>query len=345
MNGHSGKIYLLSDYRNRFHISVREHKDGSMDLEKLRTYFGRNGYELVIRHFEDIDFRKDDLSGQYVLYQTSEDRGLHYKGFIEDILYGLMLQGALLIPGFHFFRAHHNKVFLEILRDLSAHPSLKNIRSSRYGTLEQLLNEPCANDFPVVLKPAAGCGSNGVKLISGRKQLIGSSKSLSRTFYAVDALKDMARSFMRHGYKRSSNFRRKFIVQNYIPGLKNDFRVLVMNEKYYVLKRQNRKNDFRASGGGLVEWPRKAPDGLLDLAEDVRKGFNAPFLTMDIGCNGAEFFVFEFQFLHFGTGSLERSKWFFKKERGEWALNEGTSVLEEEFAASVVKYIEGLKCP
>jgi len=48
--------------------------------------------------------------------------------------------------------------------------------------------------------------------------------------------------------------RSKFIVQEFIPDLSNDWKVLVFWDKYYVLRRKNRPNDFRASGSGLFSF-------------------------------------------------------------------------------------------
>ena len=122
------KLYLLTDYRGQFYSSIRAH-GASMDLTRLADKFKDLGISLVQQSIAGIDFKTARFKGSYVLYQSSEDPGLHYKDFIEDILLGLHLQGAKLIPGFHLFRAHHNKVFMEILRDLASMPEMKTIRS------------------------------------------------------------------------------------------------------------------------------------------------------------------------------------------------------------------------
>jgi hypothetical protein len=82
------------------------------DKRLLEMYFREQGYETVFIRYAEIDFRDMNFKDQYVLYQSSEDRGLYYKSYIEDMLLGMQLQGAILIPGFHAFRAHHNKVFM-----------------------------------------------------------------------------------------------------------------------------------------------------------------------------------------------------------------------------------------
>jgi len=98
--------------------------------------------------------RERGFSKEWVLYQTSEDRHLSYKSYIEDILLGMVIQGAKLVPSFRLFRAHHNKVFMVILRDLSPNGKIKNIRSKTFGVLEDFLNYAPATPF--VIKPSEG---------------------------------------------------------------------------------------------------------------------------------------------------------------------------------------------
>ena len=84
-------------------------------------------YILVVKHFFEIDFRKESYKNKWVIYQSSEDPELHYKDYIEDVLLTLKIQGAKLIPNFDYFRAHHNKVFMEFLRDVLPINEIKNI--------------------------------------------------------------------------------------------------------------------------------------------------------------------------------------------------------------------------
>jgi hypothetical protein len=112
---------LLVDYRDQFYFSTR-HRGASVDIEKLRDYFFDRGFSLVKKYFYEVDFRRDDYKDSWVLYQSSEDPNLSYKDYVEDVLLGLKAQGANLIPDFKYFRAHHNKVFMEMLREVNSLP-------------------------------------------------------------------------------------------------------------------------------------------------------------------------------------------------------------------------------
>jgi hypothetical protein len=65
--------------------------------------------------YADLDLSAD-LHGVPVLYTSSEDRGLQYKSWIEDLVLAMEAAGARTIPSFRFLRAHHNKVMMEALR-------------------------------------------------------------------------------------------------------------------------------------------------------------------------------------------------------------------------------------
>ena len=63
--------------------------------------------------------------------------------------------------------------------------------------------------------------------------------------------------------------KKKIIIQDYISGLDGDYKVLIYDKKYYVLRRYNCKNDFRASGSGIFVFEENIPRAVLDFAEKV----------------------------------------------------------------------------
>jgi hypothetical protein len=120
----------------------------------------------------------------------------------------------------------------------------------------------------------------------------------------------------------------------------NDYKILIYGNKFYPLYRQNRKNDFRASGSGLLSYPKVLPDGLLEFAQKVFIYFNVPNISLDIAFNGKAFYVMEAQFLYFGTYTIEHSEFYFIKENGQWRIIEDRSSLEKEYVRSIVQYLK-----
>lgn len=335
------KIYLLTDYKKLFgskHNAV-PYQSG-MDKSLLKKHFADYNFEAVFMKFSEIDFQQMDFKNEYVLYTSSEDKSYHYKNYIEDIIYGLHLQGARLIPNYKYLRSNNNKVFMEILRDQMNTELVKNIHSKHFGCLEDLKNQIDEFDSLSVIKNATGAMGKGVKLSINRKDLIRKAKKLCRTKNVAYEIKDYLRKFKHKGYIPESRYQKKFIIQNFIPNLKNDWKVLIFGDKYYILYRQNRKNDFRASGSGLFIFKEDIPKGILNYAKKIYEYFNVPNLSLDICFNGDEFYLLEFQAVYFGTTTIEKSPFYYKKNGNDWKIMRGKSILEKEYVNSVVNFIE-----
>lgn len=338
------RILLLTDYRGYFYSSTRAW-DECMRIDRIQGFLTEAGYAVEVKQFADVDFRRDDLDGLPVLYQSSEDPSLLYKGYIEDVLLGLVLSGAFLIPRFSLFRAHQNKVFAEILRDLSPSDAVRSLSAKAYGTREEFLARLGRHGQPVVIKPAAGAMSQGVQLAESEEEKRKVVRSVSRSGSWFDRLKDVVKKRIRETRHLKSSHRNKFVVQDFISGLENDFKVLVYGDKYYVVKRRNRPGDFRASGSGLFEHAVQVPDGLLDAAREIFTSFDCPFISLDLGFDGESYRLFEMQFLMFGNVSLEKSTVFFQNSGGIWKAVEEAPDLEREFSAAVVRHLKSRTNP
>lgn len=336
-------LYLLTDYRKSFYSNVTKERIvySSLDINNLKNIFAERGWDLKVMRFSDIDFLRHPMRNNYVLYQSSEDIGGLYKSYIDDVIYALHIQGAKLMPHYHLFKAHHNKVFMELLRPALGNAAIQSPASKVFGVYEEL---PQAGEilFPAVIKSAEGAGSYGVKLAKNYADLLIAAKQLSSTFNVREWLsaiklryKGIASRITPH-----SLHRRKFIIQQFIPSLEGDFKVLVFNDKYYVLYRRNRKDDFRASGSGLFEWPANPPEGLLDFAKACFDVFDAPCASFDIGYDGKKFHLIEFQFLSFGPLTLVGSKQFFSKKDNCWEATQQESDYPAELANAILAYIE-----
>ncbi len=333
------KIFLFTDYRGQFYSSTK-YRGAAVDLESLKIYFSKHNFELIVLAFSKIDFRTQNYKNAWVLYQSSEDPGMFYRSYVDDIVLGLYIQGAKLIPSLPQFRAHHNKHFLEILRDLHNLPDIKNLKAKRYGTYEDYLRDiNYLNEDTLVLKSSNSSKSRGVFLLGNYTEKIKLPKVVSHTFslqnlrYIIEQLKTGNKPL------RISNHRNKFVLQHYIDGLQGDYRVVVYGEKFYVLYRKNRSDDFRASGSMKFNYDVELQEGLLDYAKKVFESFDAPYIALDIGIKKNEFFLFEFQFLSFGQYTLEKSSFYYHLKNGKWQKEFEKPDLEREIAESVSKFI------
>ena len=338
-------LIILTDYKGYFGSKQKSnwYKSG-MDLEKIQSLLMEKGFNSTVRCFSDIDLRNEDFNDKFIIYTSSEDSGYYYKDYIEDVIYALHLQGGNLIPRFEFLRANNNKVFMELLRDLLPISLIKNIQSKHFGTVEKMMEHANFLQYPVVLKSAKGAMSTGVYLANNKTELKRFAKKISKTPNYYKKLWEYKNYIKFSGkIKLSSWFREKFIIQNFISELSNDWKVLVFGNKYYALNRKNRKNDFRASGSGLFDYREDTPSELLDYAQMVYEQFNLPHISLDIAFNRNEFYLIEFQALYFGTKTIENSPFYFVKMNNSWVIVKETSDLETEYVQSLSQYLSKTK--
>ena len=348
-----GKLTILTDSDSRFLVSIPDQKNyTSMDVDKIKRYFETEKYDVNVLKFYELDLTKN-YSGMFFLYQTSESPGAFYKKYIEDIIFFLEKQGAIVLPKFEYLKAHHNKVYMEMMRTRFSDSSLKTIKSMCFGSWKDAqYYEP---DFPVVVKLASGAGSSGVFLLRNKNDYNKCLKEKGRliysdnrvtlfTSYVKNVIKNLKKNISpaESGYLKNitPELSKSFVIQTFIDGLKGDFKVLIFGNKYYTLYRRNRDNDFRASGSGrLYEVPENEHEGLLNYARKVTFEIDFPILGVDIGYDGKKYHLLEFQMIHIGPYTLQSSKFWHEYHDGSWIRVDGVSDLEEEFSTSIHDFI------
>lgn len=335
-------IYIVTDYKNNFgsKFTASPYRSG-FDKDLLKKLFEEEGYHidfLAPSVLSNSDLRA--FNNKIVLYTSQEDDELFYKSFLEDLIYSMELSGAIVIPSFALFHAHENKVFFEMIRKSSGIPPLNNFLTYWFGTYDEFKFACDKLSFPIVIKTYFGSMSRGVFLANNKSEAQKLVKKITRTNNLYLKIWDTIRFYKHKGYVRESWNRKKFILQEYIPGLTNDYKVLIYGSKYYVLERENKKGDFRASGQGNLSFIKELPAGLLDFSEKCFVVFASPQASFDIGFNGKDFFLFEAQFVYFGTYTIEYSEFYFKKENNNWVRIDEKSILEKEYAKSIVEFIE-----
>lgn len=341
-------IYLVMNYKGGFgnkYNAVPYHS--GFDKELISDFFHKKEYNVVYLYPSQVDLRDENLKGQLFLYTSIEDPDCFYKLYIEDIVYALTLKGAIVIPSYMFLRAHHNKVFMELLRDISDLQDIKNISSQHFGALEEFDKtfDHSTSFQSWVIKSAAGASSLGVRLSKSQKELYRHIKKLS---YSKEPLKlrakELLRPYKHQGYVVPSVHRRKFVIQTLIEGLGNDWKILVFGDKFFVVRRPNRHNDFRASGSGKPNYlfgkNADLPDGILDFANKIYKHFNVPMISLDIAYKDKKFYLIEMQFVAFGNSGHHYAKEYFYQKNGKWDIALNTQSIEEVYVDSIIDYIK-----
>ena len=338
------KIIIITDYKVFFGSKLFSPiYRGGMDIQKMESYLNAEGYKTKVIEFTKTNSLYSLTAKPIILYTSSEDKDGKYKSFIEDIIFDLEKRGFQVIPSIECLRAHNNKVAMELMRDRSLLSDIQTIHSRVFGTLEELRASINEFSYPVVIKTFSGAMSRGVDKADNPIELLKKAANLSKSPNLRHDIKELLRKLKyRQRYVKESFHRSKFVVQNLIEGLKNDWKVLVYGNRCYVLRRDNRDNDFRASGSGKFTFSKELPEGMLDFALKVCKHFNVPHISLDIAYDGTRFHLIEFQFLYFGTTTIEKSNHYFLKSNNGWEVIEEQSDLEQVYVDSVLKYLNHL---
>ena len=332
------KFHIIRDYRNFLYSSVKP-PDSGVDLNALQHHLETAGVNCQIWNFRNIDLTQD-WAGALVIYQSSEDRGLFYKDYIEDVILALKKRGAILIPDFFAFRCHHNKSFQELIREIYLPDS--KIKSRVFGCLEDLEREIETIEYPCVIKTAAGAKSTGVQLAKTKSELRRVARRMSATIDPVELLKDLLKRLIRKDYVPVSQHKRKFLVQTFLPGLSGDYKVLVYGNKAFAIERNVAPKDFRASGSGLLIVDQPISDVIIRYAFDLARKFEVPFGAFDIAMHDGKPELIEFQFVTFGTTTLFISNRYYEHNGSEIHELQGNLELEHVLAEALIAYAEKL---
>ena len=211
------------------------------------------GHDVEVLEFADLDLSRDDLHGIHAIYTSSEDAGAHYKRYIEAKIIGLRMVGARPIPEPELLLAHHDKVMMESVRQTRLSNSPGQLACHAYGTLEEFQSH--SGDWaerPAVMKPAQGAGFRGVTLVHDRKEGLRTARRLSRSFGVREMDFELAKRWRHHDYIHRSWHRRSIILQQFLPNLAGDYKVVPYGERFYNLGRANRPNHFRARRVGRL---------------------------------------------------------------------------------------------
>lgn len=348
------KIIILTDTYYNFNISIKSGRYKSMDLYSIRDILTNYNFNVSIIKYSDLNYDYN-YKNVMVIYQSSEDNGQFYKRYIEDIIFYLQYKGAIVLPDYKYLKAHHNKGFMELLRKSFKTVELKTIHSDYYGNIVDI--NPNTYDYPLVVKQVSGSGSSGVLLAKNRKELSKVIKRISNGYLfesilriPIELTKNILTILLNKFYsdKYLTNvykINKPYIVQNFIYNLPGDYKVLYFGGKYYTLYRSNRKKDFRASGSGIFsDVPDLEIEPLLNFAKLVVNEIDFPIIGMDLGFDGNRFHLIEFQMIHLGPLTLERSNYYHINLNGKWVKVYEKSNLEEEYARSIAEFIN-LKYP
>jgi hypothetical protein len=212
--------------------------------------------------------------------------------------------------------------------------------------------------FPRVFKTINGSNSTGVALVNSQKDIQKELRKHQKSLSWGQKLDFWRRKHLRKhkhfpGYpdydllKDAREYQDymspeiPFVLQEFIPGLSYDYRVIVLGERYFISKRHTKAGDFRASGAKLFDFELSDVDRILDYAQELYAILGSPFISLDFGEDAAgKLYLFEYQASHFGINAIVRGSGYYLQQSGKWQFVKQPPQFERYLAQALAHYLE-----
>lgn len=342
------KTIIILHGKNKFFGQTRK-PWVSMDLERMINSLEEQGYNVENYEYQEIINKNIEIKDSIVFYSFSQRENV--RAYIKDIIHHLSNYNNLIVPSYDFLLCHENKGYQELLKKRLGITSLDCIYFSDKDEIDKT-----KINFPVVLKKIDGSNGKNVYLVNDQEEL---NKKLKYFEHTANLKKfDLfRRKYLRKkkSYKEYPNYSNKrdyeeykdyiiqrdnFVLQEFIPNLEYDFRVLVIHDKYFVTRRFVKEGDFRASGAKKFDFSFEVDLSLLNYSKEIYNKFDTPFLSMDICKSGDKYYLIEYQAIHFGLNVVVKSNGYYLNKAEQWKFIENNNIIEDEMVYGLSKYLE-----
>ena len=325
----------------------------SMDVDLIEAALKDHGYPVRQYTFSQVINRAIPVHDAIIFYTFSQKS--NRREYLRDAVYFLNSSTNILIPSIELLHCHENKGFQELYkRQLGMH----SLQAFYFSSAAEIFEHDIK--YPVVFKTVTGSNAKGVFLAHSEKELLKIIGTVRPRQYAT-SLDLIRRKYFRkkksykeypdynnltdlHQYKDYILKEVNFILQEFVPDLSFDYRVLTLFDRYFIVRRATKEDDFRASGAKRFSLVEDADDRLLEYARKIYNKFDTPFLSMDICQKGDDFYLLEFQALHFGVNVLVKNNGYYVRENSCWRFKPLDRIsIEEEISRALIGYIGALK--
>jgi glutathione synthase/RimK-type ligase-like ATP-grasp enzyme len=193
----------------------------------------------------------------------------------------------LVVPNFETVWHFESKVAQSFLFEWYGIPTPRTVVTSRLSDAYSLLS---TEKYPVVFKTSSDAASRGVRLVKRRpRALFLAWRSLYSGFWSK-----VARRLLRLDYRDNVSYWQAFIPKN-----ERDLRITAIGTKYaFGFWRENRPNDFRASGSGLINYRQPIPKDLLIFCLETNRRLDFDSMAYDIIFDDGKFLLTEISYTY-----------------------------------------------
>jgi glutathione synthase/RimK-type ligase-like ATP-grasp enzyme len=307
-------VLFLTDFAFRLY-QQRTWRVG-YDLTKIFTRLRAADIFPVVAHYEDpnlVDLIRG-LNIHYCVPGSSRKKG--YRELVNSTLPLLNQMGVQLLPRLELVQTFENKI-LQVQLDHYYHLGMPT--SYAVSTAEAFEKYGALLGYPFVLKENIGFRSDGVSLVHNAAELA----AAKRRYFSETATGSQGIGAM--------------VLQQFIPDLKGDWKILCFGNAYSASFRRVRMNDFRASGSGFLDFP-EVPHSLLDFARGIKNKLDTPWLSFDVSEKDGQYQLLEYTPLHFSVGVITLASFHYVYQDG-WHKIPGPMDLEDKLAEAIIETI------
>lgn len=343
-NNLENRVIIVTDETGKFYQNRNANQ--SLDVALMVGFFESNGFEVSNATFIEIGNNISDYKGYYIFATSSYDK--RYKILLEEICFELEKYNVLL-PKYEHFIAHENKIYQELYKKRVCINSLKFMIVTELNSAV-LCKVKTDIHYPFIVKLDSGAGGLTVYKVRNEKEFIGvfnkipvKRKKLIILF--KNFIKKILNKYFSSTYEMSfdteASCTRRIVIQEMIPNLSHDWKVLIFGKKIFVLKRNVPNNDFRASGQGMLDFDAEPPREVLKYAYEIFKKIDTPHISLDIAQGADEkCHLIEYQVNAFGPTTMLDSKYEYNYiNENEFVKKENLNILEELYVYSLIEYI------
>jgi hypothetical protein len=168
--------------------------------------------------------------------------------------------------------------------------------------------------YPQILKLSAGAGSNNVRMIKNKKEAL----KIIKKHFTKTIFSKIIKQYCDH------QMFGVIYLQDFIPDNDADLRITVLGDKYaFGFWRENRENDFRASGSGKIDYKRNIPEEPLKYCLEVSKILNFDSMAYDIIFKNEEFLITEISYGYNQNAIFNAPGYYEKLNTGKIIFKEG----------------------
>ena len=289
----------------------------------------------------------EQLSDCSALMWHHDHRDSRDTRFAKQLLYALEVSGKIVYPDFRTNWHFDDKLGQKYLLEAIGAPLVK---SYVFYSRKDALQWARETYFPKVFKLRGGSGSENVRLAKDSNVAIRLiNKAFGRGFSRYNAWGSLKERWWKYKMGKSK-IKEVFVVlarfiiptrysliqgrdrgyiyfQDYIPDNTHDIRVTYVNHRCFALRRRVRPGDFRASGGGMIEYDMvKVPKKAIKISFDVASKLKLQTAAFDFVIRDGEPLIVEVSYgfgydedqfnhgywdenMHFYPGTFEPYGW------------------------------------